>query len=632
MVLVMLIGVAVAIFAASPVRATTAQSKGVWRPHGGNWYVYPSSTPTQFGLSADIPVQRDYNGDNNTEFAVYRPHGGNWFVYPNFTPTQFGLSCDMPVPADYNGDGKAEFAVWRPHGGNWFVYPNFTPTQYGLSADVPVPADYDGVGHAQFAVYRPHGGLWYVYPSEMPIQFGLSADIPVPADYNGDGRAEFAVYRPHGGLWFVYPSSTPTQFGLSGDIPVPGDYNGDGMAEFAVWRPSTGMWYVYPDLTHPVHFGLPGDVPSNILPSVYYLKYFVSPCSSTPPTVISTVPANGGPCLDPVPLTITATFSKAMNPTTIDNVTFTLKHGATSDNGTVTYDNLTATFTPVPPIEPNDNYTATISIAARDMAGNHLASPYVWSFTTCGPTAPNPTAPPLGEVGRYVILASQTITTTPAASSSIRNGDLGILDEARTYYHGFTPTGPAGDFTELTGGTSYAPDDTTPFPVPNHYQPPHDPYATIAAMIDQSRTDLGTAYTFLAATNPTAATQACPTELGGLVLDRGVYYTAAPVTIQTGDLTLDAQGDPDSVWVFSIDQTLTTAAPGGNVILAHGAQAKNVYWRVATTTHIAANTTFYGNVFDGTEVTVDANANITGSLFGKTNQVTLISDNITKAP
>ena len=245
----------------------------VWRPNGGNWFVYPNFSPTQFGLNADVLVPADYNGDGKAEYAVWRPHGGNWFVYPNFTPAQFGLKGDIPVPADYNGDGKAEYAVWRPHGGNWFVYDNFTPTQFGLSADVPVPADYNGDGKAEFAVWRPHGGNWFVYPSLTPTQLGLSGDIPVPADYNGDGKAEFAVYRPHGGLWFVYPSLTPTQFGLSGDIPVPADYNGDGKAEFAVWRPSNGMWYVYPDFTHPVQFGLNSDWPATMISSVRYLKF-----------------------------------------------------------------------------------------------------------------------------------------------------------------------------------------------------------------------------------------------------------------------------------------------------------------------------------------------------------------------
>ena len=80
-------------------------------------------------------------------------------------------------------------------------------------------------------------------------------------------------------------------------------------------------------------------------------------------------------------------------------------------------------------------------------------------------------------------------------------------------------------------------------------------------MLTQSKTDLGIAYTFLAANpNPGAPTQVCPTEPGGLTLTRGVYKTAANVTIETGTLYLDAQGDPDSVFIFSIDGTLTTGA------------------------------------------------------------------------
>jgi hypothetical protein len=246
----------------------------VWRPHGGNWFVYPNFSPTQFGLNGDIPVPGDYNNDGTTERAVWRPSNGLWFVYPDFThPTQFGLNGDVPVPADYNGDGKTEYAVWRPHGGNWFVYPNFSPTQFGLNGDVPVPADYNGDGKAEFAVWRPISGLWYVYPDfTHSTQFGLPGDIPVPADYNGDGKAEFAVWRPSNGCWYVYPNFTPTQFGLPGDIPVPADYNGDGKAEFAVWRPTSGLWYIYPDFTHPTQFGLNGDIPGTILPSAYYLK------------------------------------------------------------------------------------------------------------------------------------------------------------------------------------------------------------------------------------------------------------------------------------------------------------------------------------------------------------------------
>jgi hypothetical protein len=151
-------------------------------------------------------------------------------------------------------------------------------------------------------------------------------------------------------------------------------------------------------------------------------------------------------------------------------------------------------------------------------------------------------------------------------------------------------------------------------------------------MITQVRTDLGIADTFLAADpNPGAPTQVSPIELGNLVLTRGVYRSASNLSITTGPLHLDAQGDPNSVFIIVTDGTLTTGA-AGSIILDNQAQAKNVYWRSAGITTIAAGTTFYGNVFAVTQVNVLAGANVTGRLFARTDQVTLISDTVTRAP
>ncbi len=237
----------------------------------------------------------------------------------------------------------------------------------------------------------------------------------------------------------------------------------------------------------------------------------------------------------------------------------------------------------------------------------------------------NPLAPNLGEIERFVILAAQAVTTT--SGSAIVNGDLGILDQARSYYTGFTAGAIAGQFVELTNGLSYAADDATPpYVIPT-------PYASMVAFINQSRTDLGIAYSFLASDpNPNVATQVCPIELGNQTLTRGVYKTASNVTIQTGDLTLDAEGDPDSVFIFTIGGKLTTGAPGGSIALIGGAQAKNVYWRTAGTTELGTNTIFSGNVFAWTQINVRTDATVTGRLFAVTEQVTLESNNVTKAP
>src|ERR1700674_5120718 len=102
---------------------------------------------------------------------------------------------------------------------------------------------------------------------------------------------------------------------------------------------------------------------------------------TTNPTVTATDPANAA--IDvPIGNKLTATFSEAMNPATITTTTFTLKQGTMSVPGKVTYSGVTAVFTPASFLFSNGVYTATITVGAKNLAGNALASNYVWSFTT----------------------------------------------------------------------------------------------------------------------------------------------------------------------------------------------------------------------------------------------------------
>jgi hypothetical protein len=266
---------------------------------------------------------------------------------------------------------------------------------------------------------------------------------------------------------------------------------------------------------------------------------------------------------------------------------------------------------------------------------NDFTTPVVYTVTAADGTtttytvtvtiaAANPTAPTLGETARFVILASQRVTTT--AGSAISNGDIGIEDQARSYYAGFTPGASPGQFTVLTNGLSYAHDDMDPALIPA-------PYASTIAFINQVRTDLGIAYSFLAADpNPTAPTQVCPIELGGRTLTRGVYKTGSNVGITTGALHLDAQGDPNAVFIFTTDGALTIGAPSGGIVLDNLAQAKNVYFRVAGITTIEAGAIAYGNIFSWQQVNLLAGASMTGRLISVNEQVTLISNAVTKAP
>jgi hypothetical protein len=324
-----------------------------------------------------------------------------------------------------------------------------------------------------------------------------------------------------------------------------------------------------------------------------------------------------------------------MDPLTVTTGTFTLTQGVTPVSGVVNFLGLTATFNPDVDLAYSTNYTATITTGVTDLASNHLAVAKVWSFTTgtalpANPTAPLGTSGPLagtvlGEASRFVIIGHAAVTATPGGGTHVSNGDMGLIGIARSAYTGFTDVGGDGHFAELTNGLSYAPDDVPPFITPAGY-------ATTLAFLTQVDSDLTYAYNYLNATNPTAPTQSCPIELGGKTLTRGVYNTGASVLISTGDLHLDAQGDPNSVWIFQIGINLTTVSPGLKIWLDNGALAKNVYFVTGGYTAIGAGMEFYGNVLAGSQVTVGAGAHLTGRFIGMTAGVTFIDDTVTKAP
>jgi hypothetical protein len=145
----------------------------------------------------------------------------------------------------------------------------------------------------------------------------------------------------------------------------------------------------------------------------------------------------------------------------------------------------------------------------------------------------------------------------------------------------------------------------------------------------------------LTAFNATSPAQMPPTvaaqggELGGLTLPPGIYQSA-PGTfgITAGDLTLDAQGNPNAFWVFQMGTTLTVGVAGNprSVILINGAQAKNVFWHVgsAATINATGGGTMVGTIIAPAGVTFSTagNAAITtlnGRALGLTASVTMVN-------
>lgn len=341
--------------------------------------------------------------------------------------------------------------------------------------------------------------------------------------------------------------------------------------------------------------------------AVNYVWTFTT-LNAIPPTVISTDPINLGTnvLLNKV---ITATFSEAMDITSITNATFTLKIGTTTVTGLVNTLGNTARFTPTLNLLSGNTYTATITVGAQNLAGTNLANDYIWTFSTkahAGPIAPN-----LNTVARFGIIAGVGVSNN-AGFSVINNMDVGISPGARTGVTGFPPA-------TIVNGAIYASDDITPAGTP--------------AMLIQAKADLSAAYLYARdAVLPAPATVSG--DQGGLTLAPGIYKTATTLLVQNGNLTLDAQGDVNAVWIFQIGSALTTVGSptGGSIILSGGAQAKNIYWQVSSSATIGDFTQFKGNVLALTSITMNSNAELTGRILCSNGAIVMTSTNIINKP
>jgi hypothetical protein len=350
-------------------------------------------------------------------------------------------------------------------------------------------------------------------------------------------------------------------------------------------------------------------------------------------TVLSTAPlaAATGVCPN---ATVNATFTVPsglrLNPLTINSSTFTVTGPAPGlapvTASTIGVDAATghiATFTPAAPLAADTTYSASISGGAggvTDLAipANQLAADQTWTFTTSATPCLSPVAIPLSTAAPYGTFGGSAGMTNSGIMSVI-NGDIGTIATSSSSITGFHDT--AGDiYTESIGanvgavnGTIYTCTNSTTGPTsaaPNPVQ---------CAVATQARLDAQTAYLQLAGlppgTNPGA-------NLAAQTLAPGVYTApGGSFLIEGGDLTLDAQGDANAVFVFQMAGTLTVGGPGvaapQSIVLAGGAQAKNVYWQVGSfaTINAAGGGTMVG--------TIISQAGVSFSTVGNVNLVTL---------
>jgi hypothetical protein len=319
------------------------------------------------------------------------------------------------------------------------------------------------------------------------------------------------------------------------------------------------------------------------------------------PVVLTTDPANLETAV-PLDQVITVTFNGEMNPTTITTVSLTVQ-GTIPVAGTVTYGGTTASFTPSANLSPFTSYTGRVTTAVKEVTGNALQTDYVWTFNT------GAAGVFLGSTDRFGIIASQGVSNV--GFSEIHNMDIGVSPGFRTSITGFPPG-------IIVNGEMFASNDLFP--------------TGTAAMLQLAKQDLTNAYLFAESATSQSHSNVAG-DLGGRTLTPGIYTSTSTMLIQSGNLTLDAKGDPNAYWIFQIPSALTTVGgAGGDVILTGGAKASNIYWQVGSSATIGDGTSFRGNILAFTSITLNSGASVTGRLLARNGAIVLTNTNIINKP
>ena len=224
--------------------------------------------------------------------------------------------------------------------------------------------------------------------------------------------------------------------------------------------------------------------------------------------------------------------------------------------------------------------------------------------STPGSTAPGPTTPTpipvqstalatvqLNGTSGLAILAGSAITNTGTSNIT---GDIAL--SPGTSIGGFPPG--------ILNGTKHI----------------NDNIAT------QAKLDLTAAYNDAAGRTSTNIVTLSG-NLGGLTLTPGLYKSTSSLAISSGDLTFDAKGDANAVFIIQIASTLTTTA-GRKVILSGGASASNIFWQVGSSATFGTTSVFKGTVMAMQSITFNTGASLNGRALARTGAVILAANAI----
>lgn len=348
---------------------------------------------------------------------------------------------------------------------------------------------------------------------------------------------------------------------------------------------------------------------------------------ATAPTVVTIGPADTstGNCLATA---VSAGFSEPMDAATITGTTFGVTAGGAPVAGNVSYDapSRVASFVPSAAggFVASQAFVVTVAsgpAGVKDLAGNALAVDRTWTFGTGAQACLDPVA--LGAAASFGAFGGGAGVTNQGIQTVV-GGNIGTT-AACTLVTGLHDGTNVYTETPLNVGVVNGSIQCAP-PAPG----------TIASLdiATRARADAQTAYDTLAALPPGPDPGAG--QLGGLTLAPGVYTAAGGTWAVTGgDLVLDAQGNPNAIWVFQSASALTVGLPATprQVRVINGGRAANVFWQVGSAARIEDGSTMVGTLIAPAGVTFSTagqtlQTTLTGRAIGLTASVTLVNTTI----
>lgn len=318
------------------------------------------------------------------------------------------------------------------------------------------------------------------------------------------------------------------------------------------------------------------------------------PSTENEPAVEATSPANNA---EEVALNkiVSVSFNQAMDATTFNTSTFTVKQGNTAVAGLITYAALTATFKPNVAFQANTTYTVTITKTVSNEKGKKLSADVVWDFKT-GVNATGMKKIDLGTAANFVILAKTAINNNP---TSVVTGNIGISPAAATFITGFSLVDATGYATsaQITG-KAFAADMAVP----------------TSSNLTVAVGDMITAYNDAAGRSNPDFNELANGNLGGKTLVPGLYKWDNTVIAPTNFVISGSETD---IWIFQVAGNLTVSS-GVNMVLSGGAKPENIFWQVAGEVTLKSTANLKGIILSMTGITLQTGAVFTGRALAQT--------------